>query len=133
MTPSLSELTVLVTGGGRGLGAAIARAFAREGARVAINYRNSRQAAEGLAAELGSRTAAFGADVTRPEEVARMVAQIADRFGPPDVLVHNALADFAFNGDARTPLDRLPWAHVDPPSYRRYQEMKLRYGLEVGA
>ncbi|MER3444860.1 MAG: hypothetical protein C4342_03905 [Armatimonadota bacterium] len=30
-------------------------------------------------------------------------------------------------------LDRLPWAHVDPPSYRRYREMKLRYGLEVGA
>lgn len=30
-------------------------------------------------------------------------------------------------------LDRLPWAHIDPPSYRRYQEMKLRYGLEVGA
>ncbi|EPX82868.1 product [Rubellimicrobium thermophilum DSM 16684] len=112
MTPSLSELTVLVTGGGRGLGAAIARAFAREGARVAINYRNSRQAAEGLAAELGSRTAAFGADVTRPEEVAHMVAQIADRFGPPDVLVHNALADFAFNGDARTPLDRLTWADL---------------------
>ena len=59
MTRNISDLTVLVTGAGRGLGAAIARAFAREGAQVAINYRNSRDNAEALAAELGPRTAAF--------------------------------------------------------------------------
>lgn len=108
----ISDTTVLVTGAGRGLGAAIARAFAREGARVAINYRRSREKAEALAAELGPRCAAFQADVTDAPAVADMVARITERLGPPDVLVHNALADFAFDGDARKTLDRLAWADV---------------------
>ncbi len=107
MTRPIGEQTVLITGAGRGLGAAIARAFAREGAQVAINYRRSRDAAEALAAELGPRAAAFEADVTDAAQVARMVDAVAARFGAPDTLVHNALADYAFNGDARTPLERL--------------------------
>jgi len=112
MTRPISDQTVLVTGAGRGLGAAIARAFHREGARVAINYRNSQATAEALAAELGPRAAAFKADVTSPEQVGAMVDQITERLGAPEVLVHNALADFAFNGDARTHLDRLCWADI---------------------
>lgn len=112
MSRPIADLTILITGAGRGLGAAIARAFAREGARVALNYRASRDAAEALAAELGPRAAAFQADVTDPAQVAQMVAQITDRLGTPDVLVHNALAEFAFNGDARATLDRLTWAEI---------------------
>lgn len=112
MTRPISDLTVLVTGAGRGLGAAIARAFAREGARVAINYRNSAEAAEALAAECGERGAAFQADVTDPEQVARMVDEITDRFAAPDILVHNALADYSFNGDARAQLDSLTWTEI---------------------
>ncbi|MCM2562344.1 3-oxoacyl-ACP reductase [Lutimaribacter sp. EGI FJ00015] len=107
-----TDQTVLVTGAGRGLGAAIARAFAREGAKVAINYRKSEQAAQALAAELGANAAAFQADVTDPGAVAGMVAAITDRFGAPDVLVHNALADFQFNGDARKGLDTMEWADI---------------------
>ena len=90
MTRALSDQTVLVTGAGRGLGAAIARAFARDGAKVAINYRNSRDEAKALAEELGPRTAALRGDVTDPASVADMVAQITERVGAPDVLVHNA-------------------------------------------
>ncbi|NAZ35714.1 3-oxoacyl-ACP reductase [Rubellimicrobium sp. CFH 75288] len=112
MSRPLQECVVLVTGAGRGLGSAIARAFVREGARVAINYRRSREAAEALAAELGPRARAFQADVTDREAVARMVEAIAAAFGPPDVLIHNALADYAFDGDARTPLDRLAWRDI---------------------
>lgn len=112
MTRPISDLTVLVTGAGRGLGAAIARAFAREGARVALNYRQSRTGAEALAAELGPRAAAFQADVTDPAAVAEMVAQITKGLGAPDVLIHNALADFSFDGDARSHLDRLTWAEI---------------------
>lgn len=112
MTRPISELTVLVTGAGRGLGAAIARAFAREGARVAINYLNSRQAAEALAAEFSERGAAFQADVTDAEQVARMVDEITERLAAPDILVHNALADYSFNGDARAQLDSLRWTEI---------------------
>jgi 3-oxoacyl-[acyl-carrier protein] reductase len=112
MTRPLADHTVLVTGAGRGLGAAIARAFAREGAKVAINYRNSREGAEALAHELGPRTAAFQADVTDPASVVAMVDRITAQFGAPDVLVHNALADFAFNGDARHSLDQMAWAEI---------------------
>lgn len=112
MTRPLSDLTVLVTGGGRGLGAAIVRAFAREGARVAINYRHSKAEAEALAAMLGPRTAAFRADVTDAAQVAAMTDAITRTLGTPDVLVHNALADFSFNGEARSHLDRLRWDEI---------------------
>lgn len=112
MTRPLSDLTVLVTGGGRGLGAAIVRAFSREGARVAINYRHSKTEADSLSASLGPRTAAFGADVTDAVQVATMMAEITRTLGAPDVFVHNSLADFSFNGEARSQLDRLTWDEI---------------------
>lgn len=105
----ISDQTVLITGAGRGLGSAIARAFAREGARVAINYRNSAEAAEALASELGQTCRAFRADVTDAAQVRAMVDDIAGTLGPVDTVVHNALADFAFDGDARARLDTLVW------------------------
>ncbi|MFD1508899.1 3-oxoacyl-ACP reductase [Lacimonas salitolerans] len=108
----IADQTVLVTGAGRGLGAAIARAFARQGARVAVNYRHSQDAAEALCAEIGPRAQAFQADVTDRAAVAAMVAQITEAMGAPDVLVHNALADFQFNGDARKGLETLDWADM---------------------
>jgi 3-oxoacyl-[acyl-carrier protein] reductase len=67
----LSDQWVLVTGGARGLGAAIARALAREGAGVIINYRRSEAQAVSLASELGPGALAMQADVTDPAEVAR--------------------------------------------------------------
>lgn len=107
MTRALRDQTVLVTGGGRGLGAAIARAFAREGARVAINYRSSKAPAEALAAELGPRAMAVQADVRERDAVAQMVEAVTETFGPITTAVHNALADYSFNGDARAQLDSL--------------------------
>lgn len=109
MTLALSEQTVLVTGGARGLGAAIATAFAREGAKVAINYRNSRSEAEALAASLGDRTKAFQADIRDAAAVGRMVSDVTNSFGAPTTIVHNALTDFSFNGDQRPKLDQLSW------------------------
>jgi 3-oxoacyl-[acyl-carrier protein] reductase len=112
MSHALDNQTVLITGAGRGLGAAIARAFSREGARVAINYRNITAKAEALADELGPNAMAVAADVTDAPAVARMVADVAERLGPPTTLVHNALADFSFNGDDREKLDTLRWPAI---------------------
>ncbi|MCW8843166.1 MAG: 3-oxoacyl-ACP reductase [Rhodobacteraceae bacterium] len=112
MISSLKNQTVLITGAGRGLGAAIARAFAREGARVAINYHQSPAAAQTLARELGDNTAAFQADVTDPEAVSAMVSEITTTLGAPTILVHNALANFSFNGDARTALEDMTWHDI---------------------
>ncbi|MBO0664569.1 3-oxoacyl-ACP reductase [Jiella sp. MQZ9-1] len=115
--PPINEQTVLITGAGRGLGAAIAEAFAREGATVAINYRASRKGADNLATRLGALTQAFQADVRKAEEVDRLVAEVTKSIGRPTTIVHNALADFTFNGDARAKLDTLSWdevaAHLD--------------------
>jgi 3-oxoacyl-[acyl-carrier protein] reductase len=81
----LSGRSALVTGGGKGIGAAISRELSEMGARVVVNYRTDRQAAEDTAAVLGNAVA-FGADVGDPEQVARMVTET----GPFDVVVNNA-------------------------------------------
>lgn len=107
MSKPITEQTVLVTGAGRGLGAAIATAFARAGARVIINYRHSKDAAETLAADLGDRCIALQADVQDPQAVAKMVAQATGQLGPITTIVHSALADYSFNGDARDTVETL--------------------------
>jgi 3-oxoacyl-[acyl-carrier protein] reductase len=126
MAQKLENQTVLITGAARGLGAAIARAFYHQGARVAINYRNSATQAKALARELGPRAMAIAADVTDAEAVIAMVETVADRLGPPTTLVHNALADFSFNGDDRAKLDTLDW-----PSIARQTEVAVGGALHA--
>ncbi len=109
MSVALNQQVVLISGAGRGLGAAIARAFAREGAKVALNYRNSETAARQLAEAIGPQAKAFKADITQPEQVMAMVGDIQASLGATTTLVHNALADFSFNGPARPLLDSLQW------------------------
>jgi 3-oxoacyl-[acyl-carrier protein] reductase len=82
---------VLVTGASRGIGRAIAIAFAETGARVAVHYGASREAAESVLAELpGAGHAVVQADMAEPDEVRRAVDSAADRLGGLDVLVNNA-------------------------------------------
>jgi 3-oxoacyl-[acyl-carrier protein] reductase len=76
----------LVTGGSRGIGAAIGRAFAAAGARVAVNYRRSRQEAQEVAASFGG--IALKGDVARQAD--RLVDQVVRRLGHLDILVNNA-------------------------------------------
>lgn len=83
----------LVTGSSRGLGFAIARGLALEGAQVALNSRsleNVQGAAALLASETGSRVIALAGDVTMPEIPQRLVKQTVEAFGGLDLLVTNA-------------------------------------------
>ncbi|MGA9919807.1 MAG: 3-oxoacyl-ACP reductase family protein [Candidatus Dormiibacterota bacterium] len=85
MDLDLSGRSALVTGGGKGIGAAISRELSEMGARVVINYRSDREAAEATASSLNQATV-VGADVGDPEQVAKMVNEA----GPFDVVVNNA-------------------------------------------
>ncbi len=83
----------LVTGGGRGIGRAIALALADDGADVAITYRRDADAATDTIAELeklGRRAAAYTASVESREEVEALAASVVDDFGFVDILVNNA-------------------------------------------
>lgn len=111
---TFAEQVVLITGAARGLGAELARAFHREGARVIVNYYQSQAAAEALADSLGSRAIALGADVRDPQAVKQLVAQAEQHFGHPiTTVVNNALPEFRFDGDARPKADELPWARME--------------------
>lgn len=83
----------LVTGASRGIGAEVARLFAREGAQVAVNYRSSKIDADRVVksiAEEGGKAIAVGCDVSDPAGVATMFRTIKRRLGGLDVLVNNA-------------------------------------------
>ena len=91
--PSCAGKNVLVTGAQRGIGRAIAVRFAEAGADVALNYLDDKMAAESAAAQivaLGRRATAIAADISRPEEARRLVADAERALGPIDVLVNNA-------------------------------------------
>lgn len=89
----LAGKVALVTGGSRGIGAAIARKLAEDGADVAISHSNSADRAEALIKELaalGVRAEAFRADQADSAAVAAMVREVVSRFGRLDILVNNA-------------------------------------------
>ncbi len=94
MNKPLSGKTALVTGGSRGIGAAIARRLAADGADVALSYVASADKAEALARELreahGVRVTPFQADQADAAQVAGLVKKTAEQFGKLDILVNNA-------------------------------------------
>jgi NAD(P)-dependent dehydrogenase (short-subunit alcohol dehydrogenase family) len=81
--------TALITGGGRGIGRAIALAFAREGMRIAVAARTAEQV-EQVAAEIGNGALALVCDVADPESVTRTFSEMRERLGDADILVNNA-------------------------------------------
>ena len=93
----LKGKNVLITGASSGIGQAIAVRFAREGANIAINYRSGAEQADAtLTMAKAARTNGHGreiivqADVSKEDEVRRMIAQTIDTFGRLDVLINNA-------------------------------------------
>ena len=121
----LAGRTAFVTGGARGIGAAICRRLARNGAAVAVNYRRSRDEAARVVAAIA---AAGGSAVTAPADVAdtkaaaKALDRAAEALGRPfDVLVHNAWP--GWKGGA---FEDVPWS-----TYQWYVDQMLRPAVEL--
>jgi 3-oxoacyl-[acyl-carrier protein] reductase len=86
-----TDKKILVTGGSRGIGLAISRAFAERGARIAIVYRSNEEAAEAALGQLaGEGHRLHRADIADPEQVRLLVDEVAESLGGLDVVVNNA-------------------------------------------
>ena len=93
MNTSESRRVALITGASRGIGRACAQALAREGHAVAIHYHAHQEDAEATASTLakeGAATHTVAADLAKPGEAARVVAEVREALGPPTILVHAA-------------------------------------------
>src|SRR5262249_21425749 len=93
MSGKLSGKVAVVTGASKGIGAAIARHLAAEGAAVVVNYASSKAGAERVVAEItaaGGRAIAVRADVSKPADIQRLFAETERACGRLDVLVNNA-------------------------------------------
>jgi 3-oxoacyl-[acyl-carrier protein] reductase len=106
---ALVDKVALVTGGSRGIGAAISRVLAGEGATVAVNYVRDAEAAEQVAAELEPRGSVWQADVSDHAEVSEMVDKVIAHHGRLDVLVVNA---GTWRGAKIEELEPADWATV---------------------
>jgi NAD(P)-dependent dehydrogenase (short-subunit alcohol dehydrogenase family) len=102
---TFSGSVVLVTGGGTGLGKAIAVEFARQGAAIAILSRNPEHLARGVEAieATGARALALRADVRQPDTIAAAFDTLCNSFGLPDVLVNNAAGNFPVPAEDMSP------------------------------
>ncbi len=104
--------SALVTGGSRGIGAAIARSLASEGWPVGVNYRTDSDAAEAVVAEIteaGGRARALQGDISDPETADALFEALEEEFGPVLVLVNNA----GVRADGLSPqIDDDDWARV---------------------
>ena len=103
---------VLITGASRGIGAAIAKAFATEGACVIINYLKNENAAHDVVqecTELGGTAFAIQADVLNQSAVEEMVSQAIREVGRIDVLVNNAFIPYRFDPENRKRFWETPW------------------------
>lgn len=108
---------ILVTGASRGIGAAIAQAFAAEGGFVVVNYLRNAAAADAVVSQCKAAGAATGgdawairADVNDPVQVQALVAQVLAELGRIDVLVNNAFAPYRFDPEQRKRFWETGWA-----------------------
>src|SRR5437016_2597342 len=92
-SPKLTGKVAIVTGASKGIGAAIAKNLAAEGAAVVVNYASSKAGAEKVVAEIagnGGQAIAVPADIAKTADVKRLFAETKKAFGRLDILVNNA-------------------------------------------
>ena len=114
----LAGRVALVTGGSRGIGAAVCRAYGREGARVVVNYQRAAEQAYQVVSDIqaaGGEAIAVQADVAQATDVVRMVATAREQFGSIDILVANAAV-----------YPRAPWDQLDEAQWDRVMAVNLK-------
>jgi 3-oxoacyl-[acyl-carrier protein] reductase len=118
------EMTAVVTGSGRGIGAAVARALGAKGVGVVVNYRQDAASAEGVAAairESGGRAEVVQADVATVDGARSLAAAALDAFGRIDVLVNSATP----------PIDRKPLLELEWGEVERYWQTYVQSGFTL--
>jgi 3-oxoacyl-[acyl-carrier protein] reductase len=111
----LKDKVAIVTGGGRGIGKAIARAFAREGAKVVVTAVRQRNEIEQVASKIGGT--AVLADVSNKDDVQKLVNSIISDFGRIDILVNNAARGMKFVNESFM-TEPKPFWEADPDMWR---------------
>lgn len=109
---NLTGKIVLVTGASRGIGAQIAKGFAKQGAFVIVNYLQNDTAADAVVTTcqtLGGDAWAIKADVSKQDDVSRMVHEILLELGRIDIVVNNAFKAYSFNPEQRKLAWELKW------------------------
>ncbi|GAA5012710.1 3-oxoacyl-ACP reductase [Acinetobacter puyangensis] len=109
----INQQIVLVTGGARGLGAAITTTLVHAGAKVVVNYFKSHALAEQLQQQFPDQIFIYQTDVTDKIEVEQMFNAAKQHFGQAITsIINNALVDFKFNGEDRPKLTNLQWSEI---------------------
>jgi 3-oxoacyl-[acyl-carrier protein] reductase len=114
----LKNKVALVTGSSRGIGAAIAMRLAADGANVAVNYVNNRDAADTVVKQisnLGVKATAFKANVTSEADIKQLIEQVIKTFGKLDILVNNAGV-----------IERKPIGQIDMTHYERIFDTNVK-------
>lgn len=115
MSGLMMDKTVLITGASRGIGAAIARAMSKEGARVAITYLSNTDAARSVANSCEGETMVLGLDVADLTSVKQAIEAVTKQWGRLDVLINNAGY-----------LKQMPFTEIDDPEWERTLDTNLK-------
>ncbi|MGD1045348.1 MAG: SDR family oxidoreductase [Bacteroidota bacterium] len=118
----LKEKVAIVTGGGRGIGKAIAEAFAREGAKVVITAAQQRKEIERVASNIGGT--AILADVSNKDDVQKLIDSVVSNFGKIDILVNNAARGMKFVNESFM-TEPKPFWEADPDMWRMVMDTNI--------